>query len=599
MADYEEELLKRLRRGTSTEPVAVTPGPEADPEAALIARLRSQATADKLTAPTQENPRGQVLPTPGWNIGKAIGNGMLQGYLPNIMAGFASPPRGDNGEALDISDPKVQEAYRQEVARHEADRQAYGKQNSGKALVGEIGGSMATAVPAMAAGAGLLAPIGKGIANAAPWASGLVDFLSGAGTGLARVPSLAARGAAEGVGSAALSSGLSDKPLGEQLTTGAALGAGLNPVLGSIASKFGGHVNATTADTAQALLDQGIAVRAGQVPGAGKITQGLDKMMGGGNAGQREAFAEKLSGFAGNPSKEISQEWVKQNDQRIGQTMNQIQSVYSIPALEHGLLTDLSAIRSHSLSNYSVENAKKIDGLISKVEDNTLNPMSGAVYKNLTQKGGLLDNIAKDKDIAGVAPQLREALDEAWGRSLPPDKKAAWDQARKEYKITRVIDDSMGASGAAEGVYNPKKLLSAVENRYGNVENAGDLGKLARGGQFLEAPGAPPASGHGMSKLLEKGLLVAGGAGAAAAGGHVANHISPAMILQAAQHPENYALPLAGLMGTYAGAKGLNAALNSPRATQYMLDVARGSRQPLLMGNNPVLPFAIQPYNQQ
>ena len=342
-------------------------------------------------------------------------------------------------------------------------------------------------------------------------------------------------------------------------------------------------------------------VRAGQIPGSNKVAQGLDKVFGGGNAQQREQFAERLTGFAGSkPEKEINQAWVAKNDQRIGKTMNDIQSVYSIPALEPQLVNDLAGIRRYAIDNFSVDNAVKVDNFISKIEENLYNPMTGGVYKNLTQKGGLLDNISKDKDIANVVPKLREALDDAWGRSLPVDKKAAWDQARKEYKITRVIDDSMGASGAAEGVYNPKKLLKAVEDRYGNVENAGDLGLLARGGQFLEPPSSAPASAkHGAARTI--GHIALGGAAAAAAseGSKVITHMGPEAIAALAQHPESYALPVMLALGAYGGAKGLNAAMNSPRATQYLLDVSRGSRNPMLMGNNPLIPLLVEGYNRQ
>ncbi len=596
MADYEQELIARLRRGTSAAPVEVTPAPAVDYEDVLRNRLRADALTTKLTTPTKANPRGQVLPTPDWNMGMAVGNGILQGFLPEVAGLMGTGGLMEGGGVPE----GFASQYSANVERLKAAHKAYGEENPGKALVGELGGSMSTLIPAMALGGAGLAPLGARVASAAPWASGLVDFLSGAGTGMARIPSLATRGAVEGAEGAALSSGLSEKPIGEQIKTGAGVGAVLNPAVGMIAGKLGSHVNKTTADSAQALLDQGVPVRAGQIPGSNKVAQGLDKVFGGGNAQQREAFGEKLTGYAGLPEKEVSQGWVAKNDQRVGKVMNDIQSVYSIPALEPRLINDLSALRRHALDNFSVDNAVKINGFIGKLEENLYNPMSGPVYKNLTQKGGLLDNMGKDKDIASIVPKLREAMDDAWGRSLPVDKKEAWDLARREYKVTRVIDDSMGGTGAAEGVYNPKKLLKAVEDRFGNVENAGDLGMLARGGQFLEAPGAAPASAkHPVAKTVG-GLALAGAAGAAASeGSKVITHWGPEAIAALSQHPETFALPLALAAGIYGAGKGANTAMNSPRATQYLLDVSRGSRNPLLMGNNPMLPMLVEGYNRQ
>jgi hypothetical protein len=590
MADMFDEALQTLSGGPSDTYVA----PKADMHDEAVARLRPQAVTDQLTGPTRENAKGYQREVPDWNLAKAIANGMAQGYLPQMLAVGRAGGLDEGGTS---ADPAFQSKYEQAVKDLQGSRESYGRENSGKALVGEMGGSLATLVPAMAAGAGAL---GAG-ARTLPALNGITDFLSGA----SKIPYLSAasqavRGGTEGVVSGVGSSGLSDKPLKEQAETGGLLGMLLGPLGGYFGNMLGSHVNKTSAETAQALLDQGVALRAGQVPGSGKVAQGLDKVFGGGNAEQRADFGEKLTGFAGLPEKEVSQGWVAKNDQRVGKVMNDIQSVYSIPQLEPGLLHDLSTVRSDAISNMSVENAQKVSDFVRKIEDNTFSDMNGATYKNITQKGGILDNMSKDKDIASAVPKIREALDDAWGRALPADKKAAWDQARKEYKVTRVIDDSMGASGAAEGVYNPKKLLKAVEDRYGNVENAGELGLLARGGQFLEPPGAAPASAkHGAVKTVG-GLALAGMAGAAASEGSKAiTHWGPEAIAALSQHPESFALPLTLAAGLYGGAKAANSALNSPRATQYMLDVARGIRAPMLRGNNPLVPFAVEGYNRQ
>jgi hypothetical protein len=609
-AQAKQDMLDEASALLSGGPADTIVSAPADMHDEAVARLRPDTIAEQLTlGPKPGNAKGYQLDVPDWNAGKAIANGMAQGLLPEIIGqlkGNAADtsrrigwPSREEALAGGIS-PVWQNAYTEGLQGAKDARAAYERENPGKALTGEMVGSMATAIPAMAAGAGALAPLGRAASAAAPWLSSVVDFFSGASRGVARLPSLAARGVAEGAGSAALTSGLSDKPLGEQMQTGAVVGGALGPVAGKVADTFGSHVTGTAADTAQALLDQGVAVRAGQVPGSNKVAQGLDKVFGGGNAEQREQFATQLTGHAGLPEKEVSQGWVAKNDARIGKTMNDIQSVYSIPQLEPGLLHDLSTVRSNAISNMSVENAQKVSDFVRKIEDNTFSDMNGATYKNITQKGGILDNMSKDKDIASAVPQIREALDDAWGRALPADKKAAWDQARKEYKVTRVIDDSMGPSGASEGVYNPKKLLKAVEDRYGNVENAGDLGMLARGGQFLEPPGVAPASAKHSAVKTIGGLALAGAAGAAASeGSHVITHWGPQAIAALSQHPETMALPLSLAAGIYGAGKGANAAFNGPRATQYLLDVSRGSRQPMLHGINPLLPFGVEAYNKQ
>ncbi len=598
--DFEQELIARLRRGTSASPVAVTPGPADDPELALIARLRADALGQQLAAPTKENPRGQVLDTPGWNMGMSVAQGMTQGLLPQIAADVRTP-REYNFLRPWESSVSGNKQYEQQLEQLRAAREAYNRENPGKALVGELGGSMATAIPTMAAGAGMLAPAGRAISALGPWGAGLVDFLSGASTGAARIPSLATRGAVEGAESAALSSGLSDKPLGEQMKTGAGVGAVVNPVVGKIADKLGSHVSRTSAESAQALLDAGVPVRAGQIPGSNKVAQGLDKIFGGGAVSQREEFATALSKHAGYPTKEINQEWVNTAKKTEGKVMEDIQSVYKIPPRDTDLILGLDSARLRALNKFSdPTDIKKINTFFNKLDTHAAKGIDGPIYKNIVEKDGLIGNFVSGDQFKKVAGDVRDIFDDAWGRHLPTDKKSMWDEARKRYRVIDTIDNSMGASGASEGVYNPKKLLAAVERKYGNVENAGELGLLARGGQFLEPPGAAPASAKHPAMKTVGGLALAGAAGAAASeGSKVITHWGPEALAALSQHPETFALPLALAAGIYGGGKMANSALNSPRATQYLLDVSMGSRSPTLRGTNPLIPLLVEGYNRQ
>lgn len=602
MAQDQEELVrKRLRAalGKLEADSAVTPGPVDDPEAAVRARLRSEFVTQELTKPTKANPQGMVLETPGWGVGSAIANGMAGGYLPQMLA---IPQSGGLLEGGGVPDEGFNARYEQNVNDLQGRRVDYNKENPWKSLVAETGGNLATTVPLMAAGAGAIAPVGSAIAKTAPWASSVVDFLSGAGKFAKGIPSLAARGAAEGAESAMLSSGLSDKPIGEQGVTGAIVGAPLGVVGGKIAQQFGSHINKTSAESAQALIDSGVPVQAGQIPGANKAAQAAYKVFGG-NSGtaQREAFGEKLTSHAGMPEKEVSQGWVTKNDARIGQIRKDIQANYSIPA---GGDTDLAL----GLANARLEahrtisdpdKLSKVNKFLDKVDENIANGVNGDRYADITKRGGLIDNFARDEGLKHFAGSVRSTLDDAWGRFLPADKKAAWDQANREYKITRAIDDSIGKTGPSQGIYDPKKLFAAVEKSFGNVDKAGELGLLARGGQFLESPGATPAGGSPVKKFIEKGMLLGGAGGAVAAGAHVYNHVSPAMIMNAAQHPEGYALPLAGILGALGIGYGAHRAVNSPRATQHILDISSGSRNPLFMGNNPLIPLLVEGYNKR
>lgn len=595
--DFEQELVARLRRGTSAPPVAVTPGPVDDPEAAIIARLRADALTTRLVTPTKENPRGQVLETPGWNMGMSVAQGMTQGLLPQIAADVRTP-REYNFLRPWESSVSGNKQYEQQLEQLRAAREAYNRENPGKALVGELGGSMATAIPAMAAGAGALGIGGRAITAAAPWTEGIVNFLSGA----SKVPQLkaasqAVRGAVEGVEGAALSSGLSDAPLSEQLATGGGIGMVAGPIGGVLSSKYGSNVNRTTADSAQALIDQGVKIAAGDIPGANVVQKGLQKVFGTG-AAPREQFTEALSKHAGYPTKEINQEWVNTAKKTEGKVMEDIQSVYKIPSRDTDLVLDLDSARLRALGKFSdPADIKKVNSFFDKLDTHAMKGIDGPIYKNIVEKDGLISNFVTGDQFRKVAGDVREIFDDAWGRHLPDGKKALWDEARKRYRVIDTIDNSMGATGAAEGVYNPKKLLAAVERKYGNVENAGELGLLARGGQFLEPPSGAPAGKHGIAKIGGTGVLIGGAFADVASGGQV-HHNLMSMIGPIMQHPENYALPLAGLATLLGGAKMVHGAVNSPRATQYLLDVSRGSRDPLLHGLNPYVLAPTELYNK-
>lgn len=601
-SDYWTELEKKLRAGENAQPAEVTPGPQDDYWTALEAKLKSEATTDRLTAPTKANSRGYVLPTPDWNSGMAVANGMAQGLLPQIAAAVhAQGQESFHPFGIGLQPDTSLPSYAPELQRLQAARAAYAKENPGTSDLAEAGGSLATMIPIMAAGAGVLGAGTRAVTGVAPWLSGAADFLSGASKvrGL-QTASQATRGALEGTAAAAGSSGLSDTPLKDQLEAGGGLGALLGPAGAYLSNKFTSHVTKTAAETAQAALDAGINLRAGDVPGSSKAIQALNSIYGSGGTVPREQFAQNLSAKAGYPTKEINQEWVNSSKADVGKTMNQIQSVYSIPKSDPNLTLDIHDAWINARSKFSdPDDVKKIDNFYSKLADHAQNGISGPIYKNITQKGGLIDNFVSKDAFKPVAGDAREVLDDAWGRSLPPDKKAAWDQARGNYKLLDTIDNSMGASGAAEGVYNPKKLLAAVERKYGDVEKAGDIGLLARAGQFIEPPGAAPASAkHGLLRTAG-GLTLAAAAGSAAgAGTHVLTHWGPEALSTLMQNPESMTIPALLGIGAYGAGAAVNKAVNSPRATQYMLDIARGVRQPMLQGNNPTIPFAVQQWNQ-
>jgi hypothetical protein len=86
-----------------------------------------------------------------------------------------------------------------------------------------------------------------------------------------------------------------------------------------------------------------------------------------------------------------------------------------------------------------------------------------------------------DPDLSQVLRGMRDALDDAMGRSIKPQDKAAWDKFRQQYGAQKDIEKAASRAGeaTAEGQITPANLR--------NVASANNRGAYSRGeGQFSE-----------------------------------------------------------------------------------------------------------------
>lgn len=151
-----------------------------------------------------------------------------------------------------------------------------------KSGAGRFGGQMAASLPLLLGGEAIAAPmlartgIGRFIAGTA----GQTALPAGAGMGAraaqmaTRGGSLAASGAAEGAGAAALTHSASDAPLQDQLLTGAALGGILKPLAGGAESGMRRFFGPSTAGAAPASEQQALAAAAASLPAPIKLDAG-------------------------------------------------------------------------------------------------------------------------------------------------------------------------------------------------------------------------------------------------------------------------------------------------------------------------------------
>lgn len=546
-------------------PRAPPAGPPEDIEAYIGRQFAPHVTTRQFEAPRDES-------LPRWTHGdQALDAFLLGGWKP--LRSSKSEPR----------------------ERLEAAKAQYEHEN-GPASVGlNMLGTTAAIIPLIMGGeAGLVAPAGRAIASMAPKLAPVLDFLGGSGGGglLGRMGSQGARGAAEGAAAGGLQSGMSDEPLGTQVARGAALGGGLGAAVGGPGAALRSWLEPAVAQAESGLRAAApkAALRPGQLPGASPVLQAMDRLFSRGmNGPQREALTEAVTKQAGMPERHLTKDWVDRADALNGGEMSRVAGAHSIDAADPHTITDLHVLDSDAhgeLTAPAYEKFQKLTRMMDK--DWNTGSVPGSVYQSWTQRGGLLDRFAKDPDLRPFVGRLRSTIDDAWERAIAgsgsPEDMAAWRTARRQYKNTRSIDESLDP---ATGQLNLGKLFREVEKRSGgNINRAGAMGDLAIGGKYM-APGEKPpgtvAGVHMTPAKLGLGALALEGLHSLGIGEHVMHAMtSPAV-----------GVPAAVSMGAgLALGKGANALATGPMA-RHIIGVASGAKAPLTRGVNPLVPGAV------
>jgi len=141
--------------------------------------------------------------------------------------------------------------------------------------------------------------------------------------------------------------------------------------------------------------------------------------------------------------------------------------------------------------------------------------INGEVYQRYRSS---IENAARDTTDPALARGLRgirDVLDQAVERGLPPQLQGQWREARGQYRNLLAISRAAGAAGenAANGLISPAQLASATKAVQGarNFERGrGDLQHLARSGQAVMS--TLPNSGTAALEAA-RGIGHAGGAG--------------------------------------------------------------------------------------
>lgn len=202
-----------------------------------VQRPWMQRHADDTFAP------GQFFIGLDGKIQQAPGGGKPGGY----GTGFAESPN-DLMASLARTLPFTQDSTVGNAARGNA--LLYNAQHGAdpKSMIGRLGGTLLFTTPAMLAGGEGLGALGAAVADAAPALAPAVRFASGSASGFKANPLLwgaskATLGAEQGALGGALTSGQSDRPVGDVVAEDAKLGALIGPAIPAIGGMIGGVRN--------------------------------------------------------------------------------------------------------------------------------------------------------------------------------------------------------------------------------------------------------------------------------------------------------------------------------------------------------------------
>ena len=314
-------------------------------------------------------------------------------------------------------------------------------------------------------------------------------------------------GAVQGAQAAGLTSETSDRPVPEQLASGAMLGGGLGlaapAVTGAAQRMIAGAPlsSGPITDLADAAMNKwGIPLRAGQIRGAAgdraawtadSNLVGSSPKFAANNADQKNAFMRGVTSTYGDPSGDVSPDAMQAAKTILGKVFDRVAANTSIGNTD-ALQSRLGAIVKNAQSvlpdNEVTPLLRQVQNIGSAIQDGKL---SGETYQALTRKGAPLDRAMTGGDNpAYYAGQIRDALDDALEASAAPEDLADLRRARLQYKNLMTVA-KLAPKQDANGFISPALLRGAVNTNFGNAafQGAGDLGELAQVGQtFMKEP---------------------------------------------------------------------------------------------------------------
>lgn len=247
---------------------------------------------------------------------------------------------------------------------------------------------------------------------------------------------------------------------------------------------------------------------------------------------QQTAFTQAALEKAGIQAKEASPEVLKNARAAFSQEYNTLSANTNV-VLDQQFQNDLQQVAQKYRMSLKADQAPVFDRKVAELS-NLAQPrmgmqtaFDGETFQNirtpLTQEIAAYKN--SDAMLSKALKGLKDSLDQAEVRSLPPQAQAARADLDKRYAIFKTIENAMENSKATNGQISPVALFNESARRAKGgpwAEGKGELNDLARAGkEFLKPlPDSYTSQRAMITNLLTTGGLGTMGAGAGAAYSH-------------------------------------------------------------------------------
>lgn len=225
----------------------------------------------------------------------------------------------------------------------------------------------------------------------------------------------------------------------------------------------------------------------GNAPGAGQGANAIRQ------EGQ-EQFTRAAMRRAGEGLDDASPEVLAQNNARLGNEFEQL-SARNTLVPDNQLITDLTTAVNRYRRVPESQQARMLQGYLDDIVPHiNAGGMPGVEYQLMRSMLSADSKSVRQTDpyLSRALAGIRDALDNAMGRSISPADREAWATARRQYGAQKTIEKTASRAGeaTAEGQLVPANLRNTVsaDNRGAYARGQGQFSELARAGAGVMAP---------------------------------------------------------------------------------------------------------------